>query len=172
MSTDIISFAEVLKDSKWHKVGEIFPEPWFEPKRYNDHPFGWQDYALFGFLAGVRNMSQSEVVRHDPGLPENVTKEVKDLYEPWDACGKPYDPNGMYAYGTSTCSLSMLLDFDYEKTFKDQRSYYDHETGHMVEGKILTYRKHLGKDFFIHLDILKGLSSSPMQVRVIYWFVD
>src|SRR5690242_12249014 len=68
MGADIHSFAEVRKEGKWLRV----EEPVFDT--YQDkttEPFGWRSYAVFGFLADVRNYSHCTPISEPKGLPDD-----------------------------------------------------------------------------------------------------
>ena len=166
MSTYITSFAEVQRDGVWKKVGEIFPDRFFDRVELKDHPFGNQNYAVFGFLANVRNYSMCECVTYYYGLPDDVSQEIQEDYESWEE------------YHTAChCYLDDLLDVDYDREFENRRVtreimpnvFNGAAIAKEGEGKMMTYKEHLGEEFFEHLAILKELGD-PENVRVVYWF--
>jgi hypothetical protein len=49
--------------------------------------YGDRDYTLFSILADVRNYSNNKSISSPKGIPNDVTKEVKEEYERWDGDG-------------------------------------------------------------------------------------
>ena len=111
MGCDIHSYAEKKVNGKWEKVGEVFPmDEWdrnYYKKDFNDSPFDWRSYPMFGFLADVRNYSNSEYLSEAKGLPDDISKEVQEKADDWEGDGHSH----------SWLSVKELLDFDYDKTF-------------------------------------------------------
>ena len=153
MGCDIHSYAEKKVNEKWEKVGEVFPmDEWdrnYYKKDFNESPFDWRSYAMFGFLADVRNYYNSEYLSEPKGLPDDISQEVKEKADDWDGDGHSH----------SFLTVKELTDFDYGKTFFDDR-------GKETE----TYRSFLGEQFFDDLEILKNLDENPENVRVVFWF--
>ncbi len=151
MGCDIHSFAEKKNaQGQW----EVIPD--FEP-------FEDRNYALFGWLADVRNYSGLTPIAERRGIPEDASFEVKDDYEAWD-CD---------AHSASWLSIEELLAFDYDASCEDRRvtrqTSYGWDGGCTCEpgeGRQTTYREMFGQDFFNDLDKLKELGAE----RIIFWF--
>ncbi len=152
MSCDITTFAEVRikKTLQWEKAKKVFS---YYDNRKTEHPFSWQDYGLFGFLADVRNYSYCEPIKIPMGLPMQLSQQVQSEWESekWSS------------HSASYLKLSDLLAFDYDKTFINQRF------GDEDYLKTMTYREFLGDLFFTNLKELQQLGE-PNDVRVIFWF--
>jgi hypothetical protein len=187
MGTYIESYAEVRNTitGKWEKVSGLFPLDEYRRKDCvidkGDHPFDWQSYSMFGFLAGVRNYSLCEPISQPKGLPDDVSEDIRRKAEHWIAD----------AYSHSWFTLQELLAFNYEKVFEDMRDVleqiaqsseqpiepgiepldvsYELILAASVKAKLITYSEHLGKDFFDSLNLLKTLGK-PEDVRVVFWF--
>ena len=153
MGCDIHSYAEKKVNGKWEKVGEIFPmDEWlrnYYKKDFDESPFDWRSYAMFGFLADVRNYSNSEYLSEPKGLPDDISKEVKEKADYWDGDGHSH----------SFLTVKELIDFDYGKTFFDD-----------MDEQRKNYKSFLGKGFFEDLEILKNIDKNPENVRVVFWF--
>lgn len=120
MGCDIHMYAEVNKDGKWEKVGNIFDNPWYNPdyeSKWNtpktDEPYTERNYDLFAILANVRNGygfagvptgSGFEPISMPRGLPEDVSAEIKELADEW----------GRDGHSHSYLILSELLGYDWE----------------------------------------------------------
>lgn len=180
MGCDIHSIAEVKNtEGKWTLVGDVFPLGEFErswyKKDFNNLPFDWRSYSMFGFLANVRNYSHSEYVSEPKGLPDD--SEWLNEYDYDGQSRKEIGEAGGY-HSHSWLTVAELIAFDYDQLFWDRRcmkqtgpnswngaSFAENEN----EGEIKTYRQHLGVHFFEHLSILSSLGESE-DVRVIFWF--
>ena len=153
MGCDIHSYAEKKVNGKWEKVSDQFSLDEFDKKWYGkekgDNPFGWRNYSIFAFLAGVRNYDHCTPISEPKGLPDDISDEVKEKADDWDGDGHSH----------SFLTVKELSDFDYGKTFFDDR-------GKETE----TYSNFLGKQFFDDLEILKNLDENPENVRVVFWF--
>lgn len=149
MSCNMTIFAEkrVEKSCQWEKIGKHFTS---EDGEKTDKPFDWQYYGLYGFLAGVRNYSKTEVIKMPMGLPLTLSEEVKLEWE----------SEKWISHTPSYLKLSDLLAFDYDKKFVDQRD------GNPEQ---ITYREFLGDLFFTNFEELKAIGD-PNDVRVIFWF--
>ena len=119
MGTDITMFAEVRKNKKWTKVGDVFKNPWYHEdgiidkwnQPYTDHPYDGRNYDLFAILADVRNGTGFagcktsygfNPISEPKGLPEDVTDEVRELL--WDD-----------GYANSYDTLKELKDYDWNQ---------------------------------------------------------
>lgn len=172
MGCDIKSWLEAydLTTDRWAVVRNAFPASAFE-KALNwpevvSPPFETRNYALFGFLAGVRNYACCEPLDKPRGLPVAC-----------DSVGG-CSVNGVHDlevfHSHSWFLLSELLSFDYEKTFWNRRIEKDKDGGalaHEGEGVHETYRQFLGLGYFDTLEIMKGMGQ-PDQVRVVFCFGD
>ena len=129
MVVDIHTVVEVRRDGGWRRagLGEIF-----------EHP----DYRIFGFLAGVRNYSQSPVIAAPRGVPAG------------------FDDAGLdELFGLSWLTLAELQAFDYDRVFTDRR-------GPAEERRLGDF---LGGYFFERLDRLAALGP-PADVRIVFGF--
>lgn len=192
MGADIHSFAEVKKDGKWTRV----KEPVFDSGKTTE-PFGNRSYAVFGFLADVRNYSHCTPLAEPKGLPHDSEylnqpseygKYERDMYgeaisEAERGTGKAellYLHQSDY-HSFSWFTLKELLDFNYEQTFWNRRITRTTKlpSGALFsdgaalaeegEGETITYREHLGESYFADIETLKSLGE-PEDVRVIFWF--
>lgn len=156
MGCDIHAYVEVKKSQadKWEQVKDF-------------SPFHWRSYAVFGFLADVRNYSHCTPISEPKGLPDDLSPEVAGKAEYWDWDGHSH----------SWLTLKELLGFDYDKVFWDRR--VSKQVAPNVwngtalalegEGQHITYREHLGAQFFRDLETLKTFGE-PENVRVVFWF--
>lgn len=190
MGCDIHSFAEVKKDGQWVKVEKSIFEDYGDKKTNN--PFSWRNYEVFGFLADVRNYSHCIPLSKPKGLPNdsmflNTLLPEPQIYSYFSNEEKiAYSRKEAVEYCTdfhscSWLSLKELLDFDYDQTFWDRRvtKTIALPTGSKIingaalaeegEGKITTYREHLGEWFFKDLQVLETLGN-PEDVRIVFWF--
>lgn len=103
-------------------------------------PFNWQSYAMFAFLAGVRNSSSITPIAQRRGLPPDASVEVAAVFEFWEA----------NAHSTSWLSLEELMEFNYEAPCVGDT----------------TYRAFLGAEFFAELERLRAAGAD----RVVFWF--
>lgn len=189
MGCDIHSFVEVRKSGKWGRVNADIFIGW---KQKQSSPFDTRNYAVFGFLAGVRNYSHCVPISGPKGLPDDSEHLNTPLAEPQNYSYYGYDNGTAYTnkgdiecdanyHSLSHLTLNELLDFDYEKTFWDRRitritTFPNGSTfsngaslAEEGEGKTITYREHLGESFFEDIEALKTLGS-PEDVRIIFYF--
>lgn len=175
MGADIHSFAEVRKNGKWVRVEKpVFKE--------GKEPFGVRSYAVFGFLADVRNYSCCAPISEPKGLPED--SEYLNAFTANDGWGNLRQEMAEFQDFYHSCShltLKELLDFDYEQEFWDRRisRTTTYPNGAVVtdgaclaeegEGETVTYRNHLGSWYFEDLETLKKLGA-PEDVRVVFGF--
>lgn len=93
MGCDIHGFAEVKRNNKWEKVGDVFKYPYYDEKdeidKYNkpltDSFYSGRNYDLFAILADVRNgygfagVKTGEgfnPISEPKGLPEDISNDV------------------------------------------------------------------------------------------------
>ena len=193
MGCDIHIFAEVKKNGKWIKNTEkVFGPDW--RNNYNEFPFDWRGYGMFGFFADVRNYSRSPVLHEPKGLPSDseflntpLSKEERFDYGYFNngvaRTEKEYITKDADYHTHSYYTLKELLDYDYEIVFEDLR--YTKVTkfpeGGMLSdgaaivepgdgnGTITTMREFLGDGYFKELECLK-LLGKPEDVRIIFYF--
>ncbi len=123
----------------------------------------WRSYAVFGFLAGVRNYSDVTPISDPRGFPDDASDDVAEDYEGW----------GPDAHTPSYLSLEELLGFDYDASMEDRRvtrktsyGWNGGATCNPGEGREMTFRDFLGKGYF---DDLGALQKSGAD-RVVFWF--
>lgn len=143
MGCDIHIIVQVLKDGVWSTLD-------YDPEFY-------RSYNLFGFLANVRNMSQSPVISEPRGMPEDVEVEEND-----DWC-MGYLKDGetwMGEHSYSWLLASELVNYDYSQTFTDMR---DHRK------PVVTLKEFLG-GYINEFHRLAGLADNPEHVRMVFGF--
>lgn len=109
--------------------------------------FDCRDYSLFGFLADVRNYSDSPVIAEPRGLPDDVTAKIREAAD-WDNY-----------HSRTWFTLAELQEYDYEQRFDDCREPYGVPD--------TTLRAFLGEWYFAELD---RLAKIPGEVRIVLWF--
>ena len=135
MGCDIHSFAEKKVNDEWVMIPD-------------EHPFDWRSYRLFGFLANVRNYSQSGFIDYPRGLPTDCAIQISDQYYRWGTDG----------HSASHVLLSELFAFDYDQVFLDVRN--------SPEGLETNYYQFLGDSYFNELTRLEKLGVD----RISFWF--
>jgi hypothetical protein len=149
MGVDIYSFAEVRQDGRWKAAGEA------------REPFEFRSYAVYGFLADVRNYSHSPVIAEPRGLPEDVDLHGDDLAYWLESY-----------HSASWLTLAELQAYDYEQVFWGRRITRGNNGAALAEegeGEHLTLRDFLGESYFRELDQLAKLGD-PEDVRVVFAF--
>src|ERR1700761_4916401 len=106
MGCDIYSHVELSTGEGWREVSNLVD--WGE---YNDGPFGHRTYAVFAFLAGVRNYSGVDPICPPRGFPDDASPDVRADYEGWD----------IDAHSASWLAVSELLALDYDSKINDRR---------------------------------------------------
>ena len=145
MGCDIHITAEYKReDGKW-----IRNEKCIFDDKYNA-PFSWRSYSLFGFLAGIRNMSECTPLSNPRGLPEDTTDSTREYWDGWE-CD---------AHNPSWLSLEDIMEFDYRQEFVDMRD---------INKPTISYAEHLGPLFFIELGRLSTLGNGK-DIRIVFWF--
>ncbi len=173
MGCDIHSYVEA-KDlyGSWEKVDGAFEWDDFDKehmgkKGKRSAPFDWRSYAMFGFLADVRNYSEIRPIASPRGAPGDMSPEVSVEYERWEGD----------AHSASWLTADELLKFDYSKTFADMRVTREVAPG-LTSGAARalpgeetekTIREFLGPAFFEDLEALKKLGD-PTKIRIVFWF--
>lgn len=163
MGCDIHAYAEKKVGDEYREVA--MPPDWFSGR----------NYALFGFLANVRNYSavvpfdQTEVPTEKyhstgRGIPNDLSDGVKAQFTYWDA--------DAHSYGWFT--LTELLEFDYHAEMEDRRVTREIKPGWtdggctcaVGEGRKMTYREFLGSAFFTDLEHARMRGAD----RIVFWF--
>jgi len=114
--------------------------------------FDGRSYSIFGFLANVRNYSQSPVISQPKGLPRDLSFDVIGIRE----------YTGLDGHSDSFLTLKELLDYDYDQVIWNRRI--------EGEGTYESLREFLGQWYFDQLDYLKTLDDDPENVRIVFWF--
>lgn len=150
-----------------HTYAEVFVDGQYALQDLNDlllnsrGPFDWRCYAMYGFLADVRNYSAIPPLAQPRGLPHDVSHEVSSQFH----CG----------YHTpSWLSVDELRNFDYTQPVENRRCMVQlgpnsaSGSGTCAEGKghMATYRDLLSKEFVRDLKVLVNAKTS----RVVFWF--
>jgi hypothetical protein len=127
MGCDIHSYAEIKKDNKWEKLGNVFPNEYYRKEEegdgnewnvpFVDHPYNSRCYNLFAILADVRNGrgfagiptgDGFTPISEPKGLPDDVTPEVREESDEWDSDGHSH----------SWFTLKELQDYNWMQTTK------------------------------------------------------
>lgn len=126
----------------------------------DDNPFGWRNYGVFAFLAGVRNYSGVVPFSEPRGLPDDM-KGSEDSYRFGD-------------HSFSWLSVAELTSFDYDSEMEDLRvtrqisanHWSGGETAEPGGGEMMSWRKFLGDNFFDDLTELQRIGAD----RVVFGF--
>jgi hypothetical protein len=114
-------------------------------------PLNYRSYALFGFLANVRNYSGITPISEPRGLPED--------YEPDDDDHSLSNlRDNVDTHSCSWLSIDELLSFNYDQMTEDRRVMRNGNGGCTCEpgeGEKMTYREFLGEGYFEDLELLK-----------------
>ena len=147
MGTDIHTYVERRTDGRWEAVPQL-----------DNELFGERTYAVFGFLANVRNACAIPALAAPRGLPEDISpavrkKYVEDFY---------HTPSWLLA--------GELLNFDYDQPVEDRRvrreGALSDSTCAQGEGRMTSYRALLGEPFFRSLERLKQSGAE----RLVFFF--
>jgi len=177
MGADIHSWAEIKRHNKWERIKEsIFPN--YGTTKTNE-PFSNRSYSVFGFLADVRNYSECKPISEPRGLPDD-SEYLNSVLEYAYSSKQEIENNGNY-HSFSYLTLKELVDFDYDQTFWNRRvtkTEFFSDVGSYTngaarakegEGTTISYREHLGADFFVDLEVLRSLGK-PEDVRIVFYF--
>lgn len=124
----------------------------------SDGLLGHRSYAVFGFLADVRNYSGIIPISPPRGVPDDSSEYTKNDWR--DRCG---------AHSPSWLTIEELLAFDYDAKCEDRRVTRNGDGGCTCEpgeGRLMTYREFLGYQFFIDLNQLRWDGVE----RIVFWF--
>lgn len=132
MGCDVHMFAEKKVNGKWEKIGNVFKNQYYDPKRettidedgyswnaeFTDEPYDGRNYDLFAILADVRNgrgfagIKTGEgfnPIAEPKGIPEDASDEYKAKCDDWDGDGHSH----------SYFTIAELTDYDWSQlTFK------------------------------------------------------
>lgn len=153
MGCDIHIYVEILEEGKW---------VWHPSLQ----PFNYRAYGMFGFLANVRNYSQSPSISSRRGVPPDFTVPAVE----WD------DFHSMTWVG-----LDELVAVDYNTAFEDRRKAIPIPGTNLVdgasvvpegEGQLVSLFDFLGDSFFQDLEMLKRIhfASKLAPVRIVMGF--
>nr|WP_321439614.1 hypothetical protein [uncultured Hyphomonas sp.] len=129
-------------------------------------------YALFGFLANVRNYSAVPPISQPRGLPAGIELPPEDEFDE-NEVDVPKGYLGDHSF--SWISIEELLAFDYEQAVENRR--VSRQFGRIVDhgvtaepgaGRMTTYRDLLGPAFFFDLIELQERGVE----RVVFGFND
>lgn len=137
-----------------------------EDRKSDGKWFGWdgedllshRSYAVFGFLAGVRNYSAITPISLPRGIPADASGYTR---EEWG--------NGAFFHSASWLTIKELLEFNYDAICEDRRVTRNGDGGCTCatgEGRLMTYREFLGIQFFVDLNQLRGDGVE----RIVFWF--
>lgn len=123
-------------------------------------PLDHRSYAIFGFLADVRNYSAIKPICEPRGWPEDFRYSSAGRTDDRYWCRDDYDYDFMFdEYHTHTwLSIDELLNYDYDQLVEDRRVTINNNGGCTCEpgdGKTETLREFLGEGFFRDLKTLK-----------------
>lgn len=151
MGTDIHTYVERRVDGKWEAMRHL-----------DNELFGCRTYAVFGFLANVRNYSAVPPIAAPRGLPDDLSQSIREIYE----------ASRNYVHTPSWLLASELLNFDYDQPVEDRRVRQGNtpephsDTCEPGEGYITTYRELLGSPFFRSLESLSAAGAA----RLVFFF--
>lgn len=158
MGSYIYAYAEKRHNGQWmpaHRDGVVWE---------NEHParvWDTQSYAMYGWLADVRNYSKVPPVIERRGLPVDVSSDIANLSE------------ANWAYGHSWIGLDELLCFDYNATFEDRRTPNGAgpygTTYPEGMGTVKPYREIFAPVFWEDIEKLKALDA-PENIRIVFFF--
>ncbi|WP_431113302.1 hypothetical protein [Variovorax paradoxus] len=152
MGCDIHAFCERSdSDGKWEYLPSV-------------QVFDCRSYALFGWLADVRNYSDIEPVAAPRGLPEDVSSSIKAEYGEEDG----------EAHGASWLTPEELLAVDYDRVVEDRRYIGRVAEGYLSgtltaepgKGTEMSLRQFLGERYFFDLAAMQRAGVG----RVVFWF--
>ena len=121
---------------------------------------------MFGWLAGVRNMSYSPTIRPSRGMPDHPSKEVKEAHDKWEGDGHSW----------SWVLLDELTSTDYSISFMDVRGIDESKWTDRYHPPFLycphvTLRDFLGQAYFDEIDkLLEIRAKENKPIRIIFWF--
>lgn len=145
MGCDMYCHAESSVAGEWK---EVYPKDIFTSR----------SYAIYGFLANVRNYSKVPPIAERRGLPIDVSASVNCAYE-----------NILEGFATSWLTVEELANFDYNCTFEERRCMINGNGGSTCDigkGVMCTFKDFLGNHFFDSIEELKKVKAD----RIVFWF--
>lgn len=162
MGCDIHMFVEYRPKDAWMNGDYFLPE---DPS-VADSPrklielYGDRDYPLFAVLANVRAYNLEECIDYPRGLPDDVTKYVKDVYKIWE----------LDAHSTSYFTLQELIDFDEEHEPRDY-------IGRHILRPLIDRLKQRADELNLIYDFqwstkrdTQELRNKANNIRIVFWF--
>lgn len=151
MGTDITSFAERKVSDGWKLIPDV-------------KPFDWRNYALYGWLADVRNYHAITPISPARGLPDDMSPDV----------AREWGEGREWCYDASWLSIAELEAADYDTPIEDRRVtkevypgvFFGGETCEPGKGRSLPLRYLLSPAYFTELERLKSLGAE----RIVFWF--
>lgn len=182
MSTMATTYVEINKNNSWElytegrfEVDDYYKEVMMEAadgeEPYSNVPFYWQDYRVFGFIAGVRNYSDITPIKI-PEKPEKPSFTIR----------KHLKRNWVDVWQTLT--VEELLSVNYLKMVEDRRYcqqvdknlFFGGVTCLPGQGEKMSLSDFLGYSFMKHLSQLKEICDKEgieyKNLRVIWGFYD
>lgn len=149
MGCDIHIHYEKKVDGKWIEAEDIKPVSEYdygEPFGITEYlPFDWRQYSMFAWLcSGVRNYCDNPSLSEARGIPDDVSKRVKNEYLKWE-CD---------AHSASFLSVDEIAAYDFDGYFLSR------------DGEMVTAQDLFGKDFFASIEELKRSDCE----RIVFWF--
>jgi len=150
-----------------HTITEVKTPDGWKAALLDKPAFDWRTYRMYGFLADVRNYSDTPPICARREWPEDITQEARDLRERWEGD----------AHSFTHLTLAELQAFDYAQPVEDRRvtkqigpnAWDGGATAEPGGGKMTTYRDFLDTGFFDELRRLSELGK-PEDVRVLMFF--
>lgn len=151
MGCDIHPYVEVRQpDGTWSRVDVTV--------------FNYRIYAIYGFLANVRNYSASPTIALPRGLPSDVSREVAAEYD-------------VDYHSASWLTLRELQSYDYEQQFENRRHrpQVQHHSADFIgvryfgRPSYVVLKDFLSDIFFRDVARLAELGNAD-DVRVVFWF--
>ena len=123
-----------------------------------------RSYAVFGFLAGVRNYSEITPISEPRGIPADASPSIKSHHERWSDD----------AHSASWLSTDELINFDYLAMCEDRRCSVEVAprmfnggcTCNAGDGLFQTYKDFLGEWYFS--EVQKAIDEGA--TRIVFWF--
>lgn len=191
MGADIHGYVEMFDGERWSwNGGDLFVDD--SPghgSSWTCEPFD-RSYALFGFLAGVRNHDVPQI-HPCRGLPDNLSPELRKKFgftypadcthaapDRWgrSTCSCIYDDEGLF--GHSWATGVELIGYDFTTRMRctyahgaDRPSWDKDPCPHeAVDPVFTTVGEYLGDGWLERFREIAALADDPAHVRVVYAF--
>jgi hypothetical protein len=135
---------------------------------YQNVPFSFRNYRMFGWLANVRNLSDTPYLSEPKGIPNLATFTTRRKFQ--------------YQEIVTHFTLNELIDFPYFSKVVDHRTSVSLGTnfiaggGYDEKGITTTYYEFLPKAYFTHMNLLKDWADQNQieykNIRIIFGFSD